>query len=244
MSLSEDERERYRRQLGVPFWDQERLGTAAVLIAGVGGLGGTSALYLALAGVGRIRLIDNDRVDPSNLNRQILFGEESLGRLKVEEAGWRLREANPHILVETSSETIDRGSLERQAAGMSLLIDGLDNLGTRFLLNEYSVKNGVPYLYGAVRGWEGMAGLFNPPHTACLACWLGTKEREADEIPVFGCLPGTIGLIQATEAVKFLMGVERTLLGRLLVYDSRDLSFDLVEVAKNPTCPVCSGHRA
>lgn len=244
MSLSDRERERYRRQIGVPLWDQERLRSSSVLIAGVGGLGGTSSLYLALAGVGRIRIIDRDRVDPSNLNRQVLYDERSVGRLKVEEAGRRLREANPHVLIETSAEPIERHSLERQAAGMSLIVDGLDNLETRFLLNEYSVKNKVPYLYGAVRGWEGMVALFHPPRTACLACLLKEKATTASDIPVFGCLPGTIGLIQATEAVKFLMGVEQTLQGRLLIYDSRDLSFDLVEVAKNPACPVCSSRPA
>ncbi len=240
MGLSDKERERYRRQLGVASWDQERLKEASVFVAGVGGLGGTSALYLALAGVGRIRIADRDTVEPSNLNRQILYDESSLGRLKVEEAGRRLKEANPHIQVETSAEPIDERSLERQAVGMSLLVDGLDNLETRLLLNAYSVRNQVPYVYGAVRGWQGMVSIFNPPWTACLACLLPEKPPPASPLPVIGCLSGTIGLIQATEAVKFLMGVERTLEGRLLIYDSRDLTFDLVEVVRNPDCPVCS----
>lgn len=243
MSLSPKERDRYRRQLDVPLWDQERLKSASVFVAGVGGLGGTSSLYLALAGVGRIRVADMDKVDPSNLNRQVLFDETSLGRAKVEEAARRLRAANPHILVETSAEPISRETLDRQAAGTSLFVDGLDNLETRFLLNEYSVRNHVPYVYGAVRGWQGMVSLFNPPWTACLACLLTAAEEGPAPAPVFGGLAGTVALIQATESLKFLMGVERTLQGRLLIYDSRDLSFDLVEVARNPACPVCSGSR-
>jgi len=240
MALNDKEKERYRRQLNVPLWNQDKLRSASVFVAGVGGLGGTSSLYLALAGIGRIRVADRDRVDPSNLNRQVLFTEESLGRLKVEEAGRRLREANPLISVETFAEVIDRTSIGRLAKGSALIVDGLDNVQTRFILNEHSVKESIPYLYGAVHGWQGMVGLFNPPHTACLACLLPQAQTPGPEIPVFGCLPGTIGLLQATEAVKFLMGVGRTLEGRLLIYDSRDLTFDLVEVAKNAACPVCS----
>ena len=243
MALNDKEKERYRRQLSVPLWNQDKLRSASVFVAGVGGLGGTSSLYLALAGVGRIRVADRDRVDPSNLNRQVLFTEESLGRLKVEEAGRRLREANPLISVETFAEVIDGTSIGRLAKGSALIVDGLDNVQTRFVLNEHSVKEQTPYLYGAVHGWQGMVGLFNPPRTACLACLLPQTQPPGPEIPVFGCLPGTIGLIQATEAVKFLMGVERTLEGRLLIYDSRDLTFDLVEVTRNPACPVCSQPR-
>jgi adenylyltransferase/sulfurtransferase len=244
MDLSDREKERYRRQLTVPLWDQSLLRSSAVLVAGVGGLGGTSALYLALAGVGRVRIVDRDRIAVSNLNRQILFDEKSLGQLKVEEAGRRLRAANPHIIIETSSESIDRQTLVRLAADMSLLVDGLDNVETRTVLNEYSVQNQVPYLYGAVRGWQGMVGLFHPPRTACLACLLSENREAPSPVPVFGCLPGTIGLIQATEALKYFMGLEQSLLGRLLIYDGRDMTFDLVEVAKNPACPVCSGRTA
>jgi molybdopterin/thiamine biosynthesis adenylyltransferase len=240
MPLSEREQERYRRQLGVRFWDQELLKSASVLVGGVGGLGGTSSLYLALAGVGRIRIVDRDLVDPSNLNRQVLYSEDSVGRLKVEEAGRRLREANPYIQVETFAEVIDSSTIGRLAEGCSLIVDGLDNIGPRRVLNEYSVKSRVPYLYGAVRGWEGLLGLFDPPGTACLECLLSGKKETNSEVPVFGCLAGTIGLLQATEALKYLMGLEQSLLGRLLVYDGRDLSFDVVEVAKNPSCPVCS----
>ncbi len=244
MSLSDKERERYRRQLDVPGWDQERLKGSSVFVAGVGGLGGTSALYLALAGVGRIRIADRDKVDASNLNRQLLYDEDSLGRIKVEEAGRRLRQANPHIVIETSSEPIDRTSLEREAAGTSLLVDGLDNVETRFVLNAYAVANQVPYVYGAVRGWQGMAAFFHPPWTACLACLLPEEKQTPAETPIFGCLPGTIGLIQATEALKYLMGLEPALRGRLLIYDARDMTLDTVEVTPNPNCPVCSGGKA
>ena len=241
MSLSDKERERYRRQLSVPGWDQDRLKAASVFIAGVGGLGGTSALYLALAGVGRIRIADRDTVEISNLNRQVLFDEASLGRTKVEEAGRRLRQANPNIIIETSSAPIDRGSLEREASGASLLVDGLDNVETRYILNAYAVANQIPYVYGAVRGWQGMAAFFHPPWTACLACLLSEQRVTETGVPVFGCLPGTIGLFQATETLKYLMGLEPALRGRLLIYDGRDMTFDVVEVSRNPDCPVCSG---
>jgi len=244
MSLNDKEKERYRRQLGVRSWDQDRLRSASVLVAGVGGLGGTSSLYLALAGVGRLRIADRDRVDPSNLNRQVLFGEESVGRLKAEEAGRRLREANPRIQVEAFAEDITPASVGRLAGGCSLIVDGLDNIATRRVLNAYSVRSRIPYLYGAVRGWEGMLGLFEPPGTACLECLLAGNKDTDTELPVFGSLAGTIGLLQATESLKHLLGLERTLLGRLLIYDGRDMTFDLVDVARNPSCPVCSSLKA
>ncbi len=244
MSLSDKERERYRRQLSVPGWDQERLKAASVFVAGVGGLGGTSALYLALAGVGRIRITDRDKVEASNLNRQVLYDEASLGRVKVEEADRRLRQANPHIIIETSNAPIDRLSLESEAAGADVIVDGLDNMETRFLLNAYAVANQVPYVYGAVQGWQGMAAFFHPPWTACLACLLPEEKPAQTDVPVFGCLPGTVGLFQATEALKYLMGLEPALRGRLLIYDGRDMTFDVVDVTRNPNCPVCSGRKA
>jgi len=237
--MSDKEKGRYLRQLGLEEWNQEKLKSARVFVAGVGGLGSASSLYLTAAGVGLLRLCDFDRVELSDLNRQVLYSEQSLGKLKVEEARLRLAALNPEVKIETLSEKIGERNIEHLAAGCDLIMDGLDNMETRFLLNSYSVQKKLPYLFGAINGWEGMASVIHPPWTGCLACLMPSLPSPSGLIPVPGFVPGMIGLIQAAEACKHLMGVQGTLLGRLLIYDSRALTFDLIDWEKNPACPVC-----
>lgn len=237
--MSEKEKERYLRQLGLEEWDQDKLKSAKVFVAGVGGLGSAASLYLAAAGVGLLRLCDADRVALSDLNRQVLYSEKSLGKSKVQEAKKRLAALNPEVTVETKAEAINRDNIEQLAAGCDLIVDGLDNMETRFVLNGYSVRKRIAYVYGAIHGWVGMASLILPPRTGCLACLMPSLPPAAGPIPVAGFIPGTIGLIQAAEACKHLMGVKGTLAGRLLIYDSRALTFDLIDWGKNPLCSVC-----
>ncbi len=145
------------------------------------------------------------------------------------------------MAVEIFPESVTGENIDRLAAECDLLVDGLDNLEGRFVLNGFAVRKGVPYIYGAVQGWEGMTTLIHPPGTGCLSCLIPVvPPPPKDMIPVAGILPGTIGLIQAAEALKHLMGIKRTLAGRLLVYDGRDLPFDIVDWEKNPSCPACS----
>jgi molybdopterin/thiamine biosynthesis adenylyltransferase len=240
MGLSDSEKIRYFRQLNVRGWNQEKLKSAEVIIVGVGGLGSVSALYLTAAGIGKLRLCDGDRVQQTDLNRQILYSEESVGQLKVEEARKRLASLNPNVEIETIPEFMDSQTADEMTKGCDLIVDGLDNIESRFILNQQSIKMKKPYIYGAVQGWEGFVGLFHPPHTACLACFLPQDTPRPDEIPVPGVLPGMIGILQATEVLKFLMAVEGTLLNRLLVYDSQNLTCDIVETEKNPLCPHCA----
>jgi len=240
MGLSDSEKIRYFRQLNVRDWNQEKLKSAEVIIVGVGGLGSVSALYLTAAGIGKLRLCDGDRVQETDLNRQILYSEESVGRLKVEEARKRLVSLNPNVEIDIFPEFVDSKNADEIMGGKDLIVDGLDNVEFRFFLNQQSVKMKMPYVYGAVQGWEGFVGLFHPPHTACLACFLPQNTQSPDDIPVPGILPGMIGVLQATEALKFIMGVEKTLFNRLLVYDSQNLTFDIVETEKNPICPHCA----
>jgi len=240
MSLSDLEKERYFKQLSVRDWNQERLKSAKVLIVGIGGLGSASALYLTAAGVGKVRLCDGGKVKRSNLNRQILYIEESIGKIKVEEAKKRLVSLNPDVEIETVPESIGGQNADELTKGFDIIIDGLDNIESRFLLNEQSVKKQIPYVYGAVQGWQGYVGLFHPPRTACLACVLPQDAQTPDTIPIPGVLPGIIGILQATEALKFMMGIEKTLAGSLLIYDSQNLTIDIVETEKNPNCPYCS----
>lgn len=239
MPLTGWERDRYVRQLIVADWDQEKLKSASVLIAGVGGLGSIIALYLAAAGVGRIHLVDGDRVERSDLNRQVLYAENSLGQLKVEAAKRRLTTLNSEIAIDVSAENITLENIHRLARGCDLLVDGLDNMDARAILNRESVRRQIPYVYGAVRGWEGVVGLFHPPHTACFGCFSRETVSPSGVIPIAGVVPGIIGLLEATEVLKFLMGVETALLGRILVYDSRALTFDIVHVDRNPQCEFC-----
>lgn len=240
MGLSNHEKERYFKQLSVRDWNQERLKSAKVLIVGIGGLGSASAFYLTAAGVGRLRLCDGDKVGPSNLNRQILYFGDSIGKIKVDEAKKRLISLNPNVEIETIAESISSQNADELTKDYDLVIDGLDNIQSRFLLNKQSVKEQIPYVYGAVQGWQGYVGLFHPPQTACLACVLPQNAKSPDMIPIPGVLPGTIGLLQATETLKFIMGIEKTLLGRLLIYDSQNLTFDIVEIERSLNCSTCS----
>lgn len=240
MSLSDSEKLRYLRQLNVRGWNQEKLKSTEVIIVGVGGLGSVSATFLTAAGIGKLRLCDGDRVQYTDLNRQILYSEESVGKLKVLEAKKRLAFLNPNVEVETIAEFMDSKNVHEMTKSCDLIVDGLDNIESRFILNEQSVKMKKPYIYGAVQGWEGFVGIFHPPHTACLACFLGQDAKKPDEIPVSGVMPGMIGVLQATEALKFVMSVDGILLNRLLVYDSQNLTCDIVETEKNPNCPHCA----
>jgi adenylyltransferase/sulfurtransferase len=240
MGLSDSEKIRYFRQLNVRDWNQEKLKSAEVMIVGLGGLGSVSALYLTAAGIGKLRLCDGDRVQDTDLNRQILYSEGSIGQLKVEEARRRLVSLNPNVDIDIFPEFVDSKNADGIMEGMDLIVDGLDNIESRFLLNQQSVKKKMPYVYGAVQGWEGFVGLFHPPHSACLACFLPQNIQKPADIPVPGVLPGMIGVLQATEVLKFIMGVEKILFNRLLVYDSQNLTFDIVKTGKNPKCPHCA----
>lgn len=213
---------------------------AKVLIAGLGGLGSASALYLAAAGVGTIRVCDAERVERSDLNRQVLYSESSLGQLKVEEASRRIGALNPRVSIEKRAVFMDSSNVAELIAGCGIVIDGLDNLRSRFILNEGAFKQRIPFVYGAVQGWLGYAGVFHPPQTACMACLMRADLADREGVSVPGVTPGTIGLIQAGEAIKRLMGIPPALLGRLLIYDGRDLTFETIRVERNPDCPVCS----
>lgn len=237
--LKDEDIERYSRQLLIPGWDQEKLAKAMVVIIGLGGLGSASSLYLAAAGVGTIRICDGDRVARSDLNRQILYSESSLGQAKVDEASRRIAGLNPSITIEKRAAILGSENVAGLIAGCQVVIDGLDNLKSRFILNEEAFKQRIPFVYGAVHGWQGYVGVFRPPQTACLACLMRPDFPVSDRIPVTGVTPGTIGLIQAGEVIKLILGMPVPLLGRLLIFDGTDLSFEAIGLVKNPDCPVC-----
>jgi molybdopterin/thiamine biosynthesis adenylyltransferase len=241
--LTTEERNRYDRQLMIKEigeTGQEKLKKAKVLIASAGGLGSPICIYLAAAGVGTIRLIDSDTVDLSNLNRQILHGYGDIGRAKVHSARDKLEGLNPAVKIEALEVTITEDNLDSLVETCDLIVDALDNLPTRYLLNQAAVRHQIPFFHGAVSGFEGRVMTVLPGKTACLRC-MSRGPVPAEKFPVIGVTPGIIGLIQATEVIKFLVGAGHLLTNRLLRYDGLSLTFTEFKVNKNPACDHC-GH--
>jgi molybdopterin-synthase adenylyltransferase len=241
--LDTSEKERYDRQIMIPEIGeegQERLKAARVFIAGAGGLGSPVAVYLAAAGVGNIRLADLDTVDRTNLNRQVLHWEKDVGRRKVDSALEKLTELNPHVSLEGVVERIDEGNVLSLTKGFDGIVDAMDNLPTRYLLNKAAIEHRIPFFHGAVRGFEGRAMTVVPGESACLRCmYRGDVERE--KFPVIGVAPGVIGIIQATEVIKYIVGTGRLLTNRMLHYDGLDAKFTEFTVRRNSNCDHC-GH--
>lgn len=239
--LSEEEKQRYDRQIivrGIGEEGQEKLKQAKVVIAGTGGLGTPIALYLAAAGVGRIRLIDNDRVEIGNLNRQILHWTKDIGRNKVDSAAEKLRELNDKIEVEAVAETISEETVSRLMSDCTLVLDGTDNLETRFTVNSFVVKKGIPFIHGAVNGFEGRVTTIIPGKTPCLGCiYRGTIPHI--KTPVIGVTPAVIGTLQATEAIKFITGIGQLLTNQLLVYNGLRMRFTTLNIKRDPACNYC-----
>lgn len=239
--LSERERERYGRQLSLAEIGedgQERLKRARVAVAGIGGLGSAISLYLTAAGVGSIRIIDHDKVSLSDLNRQVIYTSEDVGRSKVDAAGEHLKALNPEVDVEAIGDRITADSVIKLMAGCDLVIDGVDSLPARYILNHASVQLGIPLFHGAVYGFEGRAMTVIPGKTPCLRC-LYSDTVPAEETPVLGTTPAVIGCIQTTEALKYIIGAGDLLLNRLLIYDGLGSSFREVAVERDADCEEC-----
>lgn len=239
--LSERERERYSRQMllaEVGEEGQARLKSARVAVAGVGGLGSAAAIFLTAAGVGYLRIIDHDKVSISDLNRQVLYTNKDLGRSKVDAARERLTSLNPEVNIEAIGDDITSGSVTKLVAGCDLIVDGMDSLPARYVLNHASVQLGIPLFHGAVYGFEGRAMTVIPGKTPCLKC-IYRDTMPVDKTPVIGTTPAVIGCIQATEAVKYVVGAGDLLLNRLLIYDGLGLSFREVAVERDPDCEEC-----
>lgn len=246
-ALSADELTRYSRHLLLPQVGEEgqrALKQAKVLIIGAGGLGSPVALYLAAAGVGTIGVVDFDEVDLSNLHRQILHGTRAVGRPKTESAVERLYDVNPHVSIKPYRDRFTAANGLEIARGYDLVVDGTDNFATRYLVNDAAVILGIPSVYGSVHRFEGQASVFGADGGPCYRC-LFREPPPADLVPncaeagVLGVLPGLIGTIQATEAVKLLLGVGEPLVGRLLLVDAAAMTFRTVVVRKDPECPSC-----
>jgi adenylyltransferase/sulfurtransferase len=241
--LTRSERERYDRQIiirGVGEAGQEKLKRAKIVIVGAGGLGSPISIYLAAAGVGTMRLIDHGSVELSNLNRQILHWDEDIGRKKAISAAEKLRKLNPEVKVEAIEAEITEGNATQLVAGFDLIVDALDNLPTRYLLNKVAVEQRMPFFHGAVYGFEGRVLTIIPGKSACLRC-IYKRTIPSEKFPVIGVTPALIGCIQAAEVIKYIVGLGELLTNRLLIYDGLNLKFTELEVARDPDCDHC-GH--
>ena len=250
--IDADFSERYSRHLRLPevgLQGQQRLAEARVLMVGAGGLGSPAAFYLAAAGVGTLRLVDDDVVDRSNLQRQILHTEATIGAAKVHSAAARLAALNPRTRVEPIRERVTAANVEALLDGVDLVLDGADNFPVRYLLNDACVKLGKPLVYGAVHRFEGQVSVFDAgrqrgaaPCYRCLFPEPPPPEAAPNcaEAGVLGVLPGIIGLLQATEAIKLLLGIGTSLQGRLLQFDALGMRFRELRLAPDPHCPVCA----
>jgi molybdopterin/thiamine biosynthesis adenylyltransferase len=240
--LSDRDEERYARQMMLEGWGpsgQLRLKQSTVFVAGAGGLGSPAAIYLAVAGVGRILLCDCDAPELSNLNRQILHSDARLGVNKAVSGRQTLAERNPDVEVVALSERIDASNLERLVRGADIIVDCMDNFEARFVLNEYAVRTGIPLVHGSVYGLEGRVTFIRPPQTPCLRC-LYPEGPPHETFPIVGATPGIAGSIQALEALKYLVGIGSCLEGRLLCFDGGSMSFDEYRIARGKGCPVCT----
>jgi len=245
--LSKEEILRYSRHLLIPevgLEGQMKLKASSALIVGTGGLGSPVSLYLAAAGVGRIGLVDYDVVDSTNLQRQVIHGTAGIGSLKVESARKRMLDLNPGIQVDVFNEPFTSENAIGIAHDYDVIIDGTDNFPTRYLTNDLCVLLGKPNIYGSIYRFDGQASVFHAKVGPCYRC-LFPQPPPPGLVPscaeggVLGVLPGTIGTIQATEAIKVLLGIGSSLVGRLLLYNALDMTFEFVKLKKNPHCKVC-----
>ena len=248
--LSGDEIKRYSRHLIMPevgVEGQRKLKAAKVLCIGAGGLGSPAAMYLAAAGVGTLGIVDFDVVDFSNLQRQIIHGTPDVGRAKLHSAKDRLNALNPNVHIETYDEALSSENAMRLFAPYDVILDGTDNFPTRYLVNDACVLSGKPNAYGSIFRFEGQASVFATKDGPCYRC-LYPEPPPPGLVPscaeggVFGVLPGIIGVIQATEAIKLILGIGEPLIGRFMIYDALRMRFRELKLRKDPDCPVCGTH--
>ena len=243
--LSQEELNRYDRQLLIPEIGregQERLKKAKVFVAGAGGLGSPVLIYLAVAGIGHIRIADHSVVDPTNLNRQILHWSKDIGRLKVDSAREKLSEINPDVKVEIINKTINEKNISSMTDGFEAIVDAMDNFPARYILNRAAVERKIPFFHGAVRGFEGRAMTVIPGKTACLRC-MHHSSPPAEQSPVLGATPGVVASIQVTEVIKYFTGMGELLTNRLLIYDGISMTFGEFQLKRNPECDHCGVKR-
>ncbi|HEX3511856.1 MAG TPA: molybdopterin-synthase adenylyltransferase MoeB [Solirubrobacteraceae bacterium] len=247
-ALSPEQRDRYSRHLLIPeigVEGQQKLLDAKVLLLGAGGLGSPTALYLAAAGVGTLGIVDDDVVDLSNLQRQVIHNNERIGVPKVDSAEESIRALNPDVNVVKYRTRVDASNIMEIIEGYDVIVDGVDNFPTRYLLNDATVRLRIPVVSASILGFDGQLSVFKPYEGPCYRC-LFREPPPAELAPscgangVLGVLPGTMGMLQATEVVKLILGIGEPAIGRLLLYDALGATITEVKVHRDPECPICS----
>jgi adenylyltransferase/sulfurtransferase len=242
VSLDPSELERYDRQMRIPGWGvegQKKLKAARVTVAGAGGLGCPVSLYLAAAGVGHITIIDKETVELSNLNRQVLHWQADIGKYKADSVVAKLRSLNSSIEVEAVKAEITEKSVRGLIKDADIVVDGMDNFTTRFILNYGCVKEDIPFVHAGVYGLDGQMTTIIPKKGPCLQCIFPEKPPEFEKFPVAGVTPATLAILQALETIKLIIGLGKPLVGRMLLFDGDALTFSTMEVRRDPNCPVC-----
>jgi molybdopterin/thiamine biosynthesis adenylyltransferase len=239
--FSEQEAKRYNRQMLMEGWGeqtQRRLKGSTVFIAGAGGLGSPVSIYLAVAGIGHIRICDFDAPDWSNLNRQILHNHGRIGTNKAVSAKQTLEELNPDIRVTAITDRIVAENVDDLAGDADIIVDCMDNFPTRYLLNESAIRKGIPLVFGSIWGMEGRLSFISPPETPCLKC-IYPEAPPSETFPVVGATPGVMGSLQALEVIKYLTGIGEPLKGKLMVWEGAKAEFRNYRAYKDPRCPAC-----
>lgn len=243
ISLTESELTRYDRQIIIPGWGkmgQQRIKAATVIVAGSGGLGSPSSIYLAAAGIGHIIIVDKDIFELSNLNRQILGWQKDIGRYKAEAAAEKLRALNPEIQITSRVMEISQDNVVELLQNVDLVVDAMDNWSTRFLLNKTCVELDIPFIHAGVFGLYGQIMTVVPYKGPCLRCLLPETPKDVGKFPVLGATPGLFAMMQVMEALKILIGIGEPLTGKMLLFDGSNMTATRINISRRPDCPVCS----
>jgi adenylyltransferase/sulfurtransferase len=243
ISLTESELTRYDRQIIIPGWEktgQQRIKAATVVVAGSGGLGSPSSIYLAAAGVGHLIIVDKDIFELSNLNRQILGWQKDIGRHKAEAAAEKLRALNPEIQITSRVMEISQDNVVELLQNVDLVVDAMDNWSTRFLLNQTCVDLNIPFIHAGVFGLYGQIMTVVPYKGPCLRCLLPETPKDVGKFPVLGATPGLFAMMQVMEALKILVGIGEPLTGKMLLFDGSNMTATRINISRRPDCPVCS----
>ncbi len=242
MQLSQTELDRYKRQMMMEGWGepvQKSLKGATVFVAGAGGLGSPVSIYLAVAGVGKLRICDFDAPEMSNLNRQILHDHTRVGVNKALSAQQTLARINPDVEVVPITTRIEADNVDELVGDARIILDCMDNYPTRFVLNDCAIRKGIPLVHGSIWGIEGRLTFIRVPATACLRC-IVPEAPPKEVFPVIGATPGVIGTLQVMEAIKYLAGIGKNLEGKMLAWDGTDMSFRTFKTRRDPACPSCA----
>ena len=249
LELSPSELMRYTRHMSLPHVGHEgqlRIKRASALVVGVGGLGSVSALYLTLAGIGTLGLIEDDQVSLDNLHRQGLYITGDVGSSKLASAAQKLKAHNPEVGFKLFPQRLDADNVQAIVRDFDLVVDGTDNMKTRQIINQSCVSQDKPYVYGAVNVFDGQVSVFHAAQGPCLACLFpqalqDEKEKQSEELAVLNTLPAVVGALQSAEVLKLVVGMGKPLIGKLLIYNALNAAVERVNIEKNPNCPVCSG---